>query len=85
VRARYEFEDVRVSVSWKAQVFSDARQQALYQNHEDDLTLDQVVETLLADLAARGTPTERPTDPLHDRAFVEVLNTTYRRAPTVWK
>jgi hypothetical protein len=83
VRARYKFEDVRVSVSWKAQVFADARQQALYRNREDDLTLDQVVEMLLADLAAKGTPAERPADPLHDREFVEVLNTAYRRAPTV--
>jgi hypothetical protein len=85
VRARYEFEDVRVSVSWKAQVFADPRQQALYRNHEDDLTLDQVVETLLKDLATRGTPTERPTDALHDRAFIEALNAAHRRAPTVWE
>ena len=85
VRARYRFEDVRVSVSWKAQVFADARQQALYRNHEDDLTLDQTVEMLLTDLATKGTPTERPADPLHNRDFVEVLNATYRRAPTVWE
>jgi len=85
VRARYEFEDVRVSVSWKAQVFADARQQALYRNHEDDLTLDQVVEMLLTDLAARETPIEHPADPLHDRAFIEALNAAHRRAPTVWE
>jgi hypothetical protein len=81
VRARYDFEDVRVSVSWKAQVFASSEQLALYQSHEDDLTLDQVVQMLLADLAARGTPAERPLDPLHDRGFVEALNTTYRRTP----
>ena len=84
MRARYEFEDVRVSISWKAQVFASKEQEALYRNHEDDLTLELVVETLLADLAAKGTSTERPADPLHDRAFVETLNATYRRAPTVW-
>jgi hypothetical protein len=84
VRARYALEDVRVSVSWKAQVFADAEQEALYHNHKDDLTPGQVVETLLADLAARGTAVERPTDPLHDRAFIETLNAVYRRAPTVW-
>jgi hypothetical protein len=43
------------------------------------------VETLLADLAARGTPAAHPADPLHDREFVDALNTAYRRAPTVWK
>jgi hypothetical protein len=84
VRARYEFEDVRVSVSWKAQVFTDAEQHSLYQNHEDDLTIDGVVETLLEDLDAKGTSIERPKDPLHDRSFVEALNAAYRRAPTVW-
>jgi len=61
VRARYEFEDVRVSVSWKAQAFANPEQQALYQNHEDDLTLDEVIETLLTDLSARGSRPERPT------------------------
>jgi hypothetical protein len=84
VRARYAFEDVRVSISWKALVFADAEQQALYQIHADDLTLDQVVETVLSDLSARGTPIERPADPLHDRTFIESLNAAYRRAPTVW-
>jgi len=84
VRARYEFEDVRVSVSWKAQVFADAEQQALYHDHSEDLTLDQVVETLLKDLEAKGTSVERPADPLHDRKFIETLNAAYRRAPTVW-
>jgi len=85
VRARYEFEDVRVSVSWKAQVFADAQQQALYRNHEDDLTLDQAVETLLKDLRTKGTLLERPTDPLNDRNFIETLNGAYRRAPSVWE
>jgi hypothetical protein len=85
VLARYDVEEVRVSVSWKALVFTDATQQALYENHEDDLTLDQVVENLLKDLATKGTPTERPADPLNDRAFIETLNAAYRRAPTVWE
>lgn len=84
VRARYTFDDVRVSVSWKAQVFADEEQQALYKNHEDDLTLQQVVDTFLGDLGRRGTPVEQPADPLRDRHFIEALNAAYRRAPTVW-
>lgn len=78
VRARYEFEEVRVSVSWKAQVFADAAQHALYQDHQDDLRLDQVVDMLLADLTARGTPAPAPKDPLHDRTFIEALNKAHR-------
>jgi hypothetical protein len=49
------------------------------------LKLEHLVEMFLGDLAAKGTPTERPADPLHDRAFVETLNATYRRVPTVWE
>ena len=85
VRARYTFEEVRVSVSWKAQVFADAKRRSLYENHEDDLSLEQVVEMFLGDLAAKGTPVEQPADPLHDRDFIEALNAAYRRAPTVWE
>ncbi|MGB5545402.1 MAG: hypothetical protein WBM74_02430 [Polyangiales bacterium] len=85
VCARYPFEEVRVSVSWKAQVFCDAEQQALYENHKDDLTLQQVVDAFLGDLAAKDQPVEQPADPLQDRNFVEALNAAYHRAPTVWE
>ena len=80
-RARYEFEDVRVSVSWKAQMFADQSQRDLYENHEDDLTLDRVVQTFIADLKAKGTETQAPADPLHNRTFIETLTGTYRRSP----
>ena len=73
VRARYAFEEVRVSISWKAQVFATPEQQAFYHSHEDDLTLDAVVDAFLADLAAKGTPIAPPADPLHDRNFIEAL------------
>ena len=73
VRARYAFEEVRVSVSWKAQVFATPEQQALYHSHEDDLTLDEVVDAFHADLAAKGTPIAPPADPLHDPDFIEAL------------
>ena len=78
IRARYRFEDVRVSVSWKAQIFADARERSVYENHEDDLTIDHVVAALVADLDARGIPVEPTSDPLHDRQFIESLNEAYR-------
>ncbi|MFW2390058.1 MAG: hypothetical protein ACN4G0_17105 [Polyangiales bacterium] len=77
VRARYAFEDVRVSVSWKAQVFTDTEQRALFQNHRDDLTLEQVVETFVEDLATKGTALEPPSSPLDDRNFIDTLNVAY--------
>ena len=76
---------VRVIIADDRLQRADAKQQALYENHEDDLTLDQAVEMLRKDLATKGTPTERPADPLHDRNFVEALNAAHRRAPTVWE
>jgi hypothetical protein len=71
VRARYRFEDVRVSVSWKAQVFTDAEQQALYENHEDDLTLEQVVDMLLL----RGTLSGYPTTRKHTASPAKIATT----------
>jgi hypothetical protein len=81
--ARFGWREVRVSVSWKAQVFRDAEEQALYRSHADDLTLDPVVDALLADLAEHGRELPRPGDPLTDDAFIAAVGETYKRTPTV--
>ena len=83
--ARYDFKNVRVSVSWKAQVFPDQDSYILYQSGEDDLTLDRVLETFPADLETRGAAVSKPVEPLEDRGFIDVLNSAYRRAPTVYE
>ncbi len=75
---------VRVSLSWKAQVFADEAAARTYDEHRDDLTLDAVVDTFLADLRSRGVPVAPPADPLHDPAFVATLRTAYHVAPTVY-
>jgi hypothetical protein len=83
VLARYPFAQVRISVSWKAQVFRDPEEARVLDEHLDDLTLDLVLEAFAADCATRQIPLARPADPLHDPAFVTTLSRAYRRAPSV--
>src|SRR5882762_6791654 len=79
----FPFDAIRVSVSWKAQVFRDDEAR-LVDEHTDDLGFEDVLETLLADLAARGVTLERPNDPLHDPRFVATLAAAYRQSPSVY-
>jgi hypothetical protein len=63
VLARYAWDDLRFSVSWKAYCFADEAERRMVREHTDDLRRDQVIETLLADLRRRGRfGTERPPD-----------------------
>lgn len=74
---RYADRDVRISVSWKAEVFADAESARVREEHLDDLALDAVVDAFLADLASRGMRAPRPEDPTRDEAFIRVLNEAY--------
>jgi hypothetical protein len=76
-------DQLRISVSWKAQVFADADAARVYDEHADDLTLDAILDRFRADFASRGTPLAIPADPLHDADFVRTLSRAYHVAPTV--
>ncbi len=52
--ARYGWDDLRFSVSWKAYCFRDDAERDAWRTHADDLTLDRVVDRLVDDLRARG-------------------------------
>jgi hypothetical protein len=52
--SHYDWRDLRFSVSWKAYCFSDEKQRRAWKEHADDLTVDSVVERMLADLRRRG-------------------------------
>lgn len=52
--AHYKWDELRFSVSWKAYCFEDEREQHIWREHADDLTLDVVVDRLVRDLRARG-------------------------------
>jgi hypothetical protein len=84
VLARYPATRVRVSLSWKAIVFRDAEEARLHDEQRDTLTLPVVLDTLRADLAARGVEAPKSADPLHDPAFVAALTRAYHQAPSVY-
>ena len=65
-RARLRFDALRISLSWKAEVFRDASECALVDAHTDDLTLDDVFARFRDDLEPRGVPWPAPTDPIQD-------------------
>jgi hypothetical protein len=75
---------VRVTVSWKGEVYDDADDVDRAESHADDLSLDQVVATFLGDLHDRAIEATAPDDPHHDPTWVSALSAAYgRRAPRV--
>ena len=80
-RAELRYERLRISVSWKAEVFRDAAEQRLVDEHRDDLAIDEVLDRLLDDLARRGLAAQRPTEPASDPEFIDLLSRAYRREP----
>jgi hypothetical protein len=77
--ARHRWQELRFSISWKAYCFADEREQHSWREHADDLSVQAVVDRLLADMKQRGAiaQTERLTD--HD--LVERIIDTYIRFP----
>lgn len=72
---------LRVSLSWKAMVFASDADRRRYDEHTDDIGLDEVLRRFTADLAARGVDVTLPADPLRDPAFVRLLQDQYVRYP----
>ena len=52
--ARYHWDDIRFSVSWKAYCYADEAERRLVEEHGDDLTRERIMTDLLADLRRRG-------------------------------
>jgi hypothetical protein len=74
--ARYRPDEVRFSVSWKAYCYRDEAERRLVEEHRDDLSLAQILDTLKRDLSARG---ETPPD--DETALARLLVDTYVRFP----
>ena len=75
--ARWEPEAIRVSVSWKAEVFASGEARDRRVSAEGGLALSTVVERFRDDLAGRGTPIAAVSDPLRDPSFIEALSHAY--------
>ncbi len=70
-------DDIRISISWKAECFHDAEEARVFDEHLDDITFDQVLDTWQADCAARGIVLPDVADPLHDRTFEAAVAAAY--------
>jgi len=62
VRATYDWDDLRLSISWKAWCFADENEVRINDDHSDDLTQPQILDTFVADLQRRGRISTRPDD-----------------------
>ncbi|HLG89768.1 MAG TPA: hypothetical protein VKZ79_21530 [Alphaproteobacteria bacterium] len=81
--ARYHTDRMRLLVHWSADLYTDMAEWKKVMNHTDDLTHDQVFETLMDDLRARGIAFTPPADPLHDNDFIGVLIKAYDIMPEI--
>jgi hypothetical protein len=80
--ARFPAEKVRVSLSWKAQAFDDDADRRRFDEHTDDIALDEVLRRFAVDFASRGDSLEIPADPVADPDFVRTLNAAYVHYPS---
>jgi hypothetical protein len=78
----YRPAQMRLLVHWSAEVYRDLDEVKKVMDHTDDLTIDEVIGRLVADMRSKGTKVDEPGDPLHDDDFVRALIGTYSIAPT---
>jgi hypothetical protein len=75
---RYDWDELRFSVSWKGYCFADEAERDLWRDHTDELTIDTIVDRLVADLVERDLAAP---DPARDRDLGLLLIDTYVRYP----
>lgn len=75
--AHFSDDEVRITVSWKADVYADRAEAAAADAGSDALDLDAVVDRFTADLRDRGHAVARPDAILDDQEFIQLLAATY--------
>lgn len=80
VVGRYPTDDLRYSVSWKAYCFADDAERVAWAQHQDDLSLDLILERLVADLCERGR-LQSPDHGLTEAQLGKLLIDEYVRFP----
>jgi len=63
--ARYQWDQIRFSISWKAYCFADEAERRAWREHQDDLALEPILDRLVDDLRTRERlvgPRPAPTD-----------------------
>jgi hypothetical protein len=85
VLGRYPRRDVRVVLSWSAEVCVDEAARRAVDEHLDDLGIDTVLTILAEDLGARGVAVGRPDRAwLTDQQFIAHLARQYRVVPRLF-
>jgi len=79
VRAVFDWNDLRLSISWKAWCFADEAELCVNEDHSDDLTLAQILDTFVDDLLRRGTIVGRPDD----ERLAQIILDEYIRFPAI--
>ena len=73
----HAFDEVRVSLSWKAFVFDDAQEAEVCDRHLDDLDEPTLIATMAEDCARRGVAVPDGPDALAHPEFGERIRETY--------
>ena len=74
---RHTFDEVRVSLSWKAFVFDDAHEAEVYDRHLDDLDEPTLIATMAEDCGRRGVTVPDGPDALARPEFGERIRAAY--------
>lgn len=69
--------EMRFLVHWNGEVFMDMADLRRTLDQKDDLTHEQVFDTFLKDLRAKGVEVATPSDPMSDKAFIGTLVANY--------
>ena len=81
----YQPNEMRFLVHWNAELYADMDELKKSMDHTDDLTIEEAVGRLVADMRSKGTKIAEPSDPLNDNDFIKALVDTYTIAPaTEW-
>ncbi|MEM7143273.1 MAG: hypothetical protein AAF548_19810 [Actinomycetota bacterium] len=74
--ATHDPADIRITISWKAEVFADdAERDAVRAG--GDVPIGMIVDRFRTDLHAKGIAHATPDDPFHDNAWTDLLQATY--------
>ncbi len=73
----HAFDEVRVSLSWKAFVFTDDEEADVYDRHLDDLDESTLISTLADDCARRGVVVPDGPDALTSTEFQDRIREVY--------
>ena len=70
-------QEMRLLIHWRAQLFMDLNELKVSLDHTDDISQEQAISMLIADMRVRGIALEMPTDPMNNRTFIALVSQAY--------